>query len=61
LRDVLNQTTELLNKGLSVEDAARRVDLTSHAKDYPQITGPGVDVNAVRRLKTQIEEPPPPF
>lgn len=61
LRDVLNQTTELLNKGLPVEDVARRVDLTSHAKDYPQITGPGVDVNAVRRLKTQIEEPPPPF
>ena len=61
LRDVLSQTTELLNKGLPVEDVARRVDLTSHAKDYPQITGPGVDVNAVRRLKTQIEEPPPPF
>jgi len=61
LRDVLNQTTELLNKGLPVEEVAGRVDLTSHAKDYPQITGPGVDVNAVRRLKTQIEEPPPPF
>jgi glyoxylase-like metal-dependent hydrolase (beta-lactamase superfamily II) len=61
LRDLLTQTTELLNKGLSVEDAARRVDLTSHAKDYPEITRPGVDVNAVRRLKTQIEDPPPPF
>jgi len=61
LRDVLGQTTELLNKGLSVEDTARRVDLTRHAKDYPQITGTGVDVNAVRRLKTQIEDPPPPF
>jgi len=61
LRDVLSQTTELLNKGLSVEEAARRVDLTIHAKDYPQITRPGVDVNAVRRLKTQIEDPPPPF
>jgi glyoxylase-like metal-dependent hydrolase (beta-lactamase superfamily II) len=61
LRDVLSQTTELLNKGMSVEEAARRVDLTSHSRDFPQITGPGVDVGAVRRLRTQIEEPPPPF
>jgi glyoxylase-like metal-dependent hydrolase (beta-lactamase superfamily II) len=61
LRDVLSQTTELLNKGMSVEEAARRVDLTSHARDFPQITGPGVAVDAVKRLRTQIEEPPPPF
>lgn len=61
LRDVLSQATELLNKGVSVEETARRVDVMSHAKDFPQITGPGVDVNAVRRLKTQIEDPPPPF
>ena len=61
LRDVLNLTTDLLNKGVPVEEAARRVDLTSHARDFPQIKGPGVDVAAVRRLKTQIEEPPPPF
>jgi glyoxylase-like metal-dependent hydrolase (beta-lactamase superfamily II) len=61
LRDVLSQATEWLNKGVSIEETARRVDLTSHANDYPQITRPGVDVNAVRRLKTQIEDPPPPF
>jgi cyclase len=61
LRDVLSQTTELLNKGLSAVEVARRVDLTSHSKDFPQITGPGVDVNAVRRLQSQIEDPPPPF
>ncbi len=61
LRDVLSRTTELLNRGMSVEDTARRVDLTSHARDFPQITGPGVDLDAVKRLRTQIEEPPPPF
>lgn len=60
-RDVLSQATELLNKGVSVEETARRVDLTSHRKDFPQISGPGVDVNAVRRLQTQIEEPEPAF
>ena len=58
LRDVLGQTTELLNKDVSVEETAKRVDLTSHKKDFPEIQGPGVDVNAVRRLKTQIEPDP---
>ena len=61
LRDVLDQGTELLNKGVSVEETARRVNLTSHTKDFPEIKGPGVDVNAIRRLETQIEEPEPPF
>jgi hypothetical protein len=61
LRDVLTQTTDLLNKGVSVDEAARRVDLTAHAKDYPQIKGPGVDIAAVRRLQSQIEDPPAGF
>ncbi len=61
LRDMLAQTTELLNKGATVEEASRRVDLTSHAKEFPEIKGPGVSVDAVKRLKTQIEPPPPPF
>jgi cyclase len=61
LRDVLAQTTDLLNKGVPVDEAARRVDLTSHQKDFPEIQRPGVDVNAVKRLQTQIEEPEPPF
>lgn len=58
LRDVLTQTTDLLNKGTSVEETAKRIDLTSHKKDFPEITGPGVDVAAVRRLETQIELEP---
>jgi cyclase len=61
LRDVLTQTTDLLNSGVSVEQTARRVDLTSHKKDFPEIQGPGVDVNAVKRLQTQIDEPEPPL
>jgi cyclase len=59
LRDVLAQTTDLLNNGVPVDETARRVDLTSHRKDFPEIRGPGVDVNAVRRVQTQIEEPEP--
>lgn len=59
LRDVLAQTTDLLNTGVSAEETARRVDLTSHKKDFPQITGPGVDLAAIKRLQTQIELDPP--
>jgi glyoxylase-like metal-dependent hydrolase (beta-lactamase superfamily II) len=59
LRDVLAQTTELLNKGISAEETARRVDLSSHKKDFPEIDGPGVALAAVKRLQTQIELEPP--
>jgi len=59
MRDVLAQTTELLNQGVSAEETARRVDLTSHKKDFPEITGPGVALAAVKRLQTQIEDDPP--
>jgi cyclase len=59
LRDVLSQTTDLLNKNVSAEDTAKRVDLTSHRKDFPEIAGPGVDLAAVKRLQTQIEDDPP--
>jgi len=61
LRDVLTQTTELLNQDVSVADIAKRVDLTSHKKDFPEIQGTGVDINAVKRLQSQLEEPEPPF
>ena len=61
LRDVLTQTTELLNQDVSVADIAKRVDLTSHKKDFPEIQGAGVDVNAVKRVQSQLEEPEPPF
>jgi cyclase len=59
LRDLLAQATELLNKDVSAEETAKRVDLTSHKKDFPEITGPGVDLSAVKRLQTQIELDPP--
>jgi len=57
LRDLLTQATELLNKDVTPEETARKVDLTSHNRDFPEIRAPGVDVAAVQRLKTQIEEP----
>jgi len=56
LRDVTTQVAALRKQGLSPEDAAQRVDLTSHAKDFPQITGPGAEVRGVRRIYEWMTE-----
>jgi glyoxylase-like metal-dependent hydrolase (beta-lactamase superfamily II) len=50
LRDLLRQVTALKAQGLSKEEAATRVDMTSHKEAYPNIAGPGVDVRAVDRM-----------
>ena len=56
LTDLINQVTELKNGGVSSDDAAKRVDLTAHAKDFPQITGPGAEVRGVRRMYAWLDE-----
>jgi len=50
LQDLTSQVAVLRKQGVSPEDAARRVDLTAHAKDFPQIQGPGADLRGVRRV-----------
>jgi glyoxylase-like metal-dependent hydrolase (beta-lactamase superfamily II) len=50
LADVMTQVANLRKQGLSPEDAAQRVDLTSHQKDFPGIRGPGADLRGVRHL-----------
>ena len=56
LTDLVNQVTKLKNEGVSPDDAAKRVDLTTHAKDFPQITGPGADIRGVRRMYAWLDE-----
>ena len=56
LTDLINQVTKLKNDGVSPDDAAKRVDLTVHAKDFPQITGPGADIRGVRRMYVWPDE-----
>jgi glyoxylase-like metal-dependent hydrolase (beta-lactamase superfamily II) len=56
LTDLINQVTKLKNDGVSVDDATKRVDLTKHAKDFPQITGPGADIRGVRRMYAWLDE-----
>src|SRR5579871_3477955 len=56
LTDVTSQVAALRKQGVSAEDAAKRVDLTSHQKDFPQITGPGADLRGVRRIYAWLDE-----
>jgi cyclase len=56
LADLINQVTKLKNEGVSPDDAAKRIDLTAHAKDFPQITGPGADIHGVRRMYAWLDE-----
>ena len=56
LADLINQVTKLKSEGVSPEDAAKRVDLTAHAKDFVQITGPGAEIRGVRRMYVWLDE-----
>jgi cyclase len=56
LTDITKKVADLRAQGASPEEAARRVDLTSHQKDFPQITGPGADLRGVRRIYAWMDE-----
>jgi glyoxylase-like metal-dependent hydrolase (beta-lactamase superfamily II) len=56
LSDITVKIASLRAQGLTADQAASRVDLTSHAKDFPQITGPGADLRGVRRIYAWMDE-----
>src|SRR5690242_1482475 len=56
LKDLTAQVAKLRAQGLSADQAAEKVDLTSHKADFPQITGPGADLRGVRRMYTWMDE-----
>ena len=56
LTDLMTQVSKLKNEGVSPDDAAKRVDLTAHAKEFPQITGPGAEIRGVRRVYAWLDE-----
>jgi glyoxylase-like metal-dependent hydrolase (beta-lactamase superfamily II) len=56
LNDFVAQAGRLKAQGVSAEDAAKRIDLTSHAKAFPQIEGPGAELRGVRRAYAWIDE-----
>jgi cyclase len=56
LSDITTKIAVLRAQGLTADQAASRVDLTNHAKDFPQITGPGADARGVRRIYAWMDE-----
>jgi cyclase len=56
LTDITKKVADLRAQGATAEQAATRVDLTSHSKDFPQITGPGADLRGVRRIYAWMDE-----
>ena len=49
LRDFWTQAQELHKARVAAEDAAKRIDMRTHAVNYPTITQPGVNVHGVLR------------
>jgi cyclase len=56
LKDLMAQVARLRQQGLTPEEAAQKVDLTSHRADFPQIQGPGADLRGVRRMYQWMDE-----
>ena len=56
LRDLIVKVAELRKQGLSAEETALKVDLTSHKTDFPQIQGLGADLRGVRRMYKWMDE-----
>ncbi len=50
MRDLQARAAELHAEGMTYEEAAARIDMTDHADNYPQITGPGVPAVTVQRI-----------
>jgi cyclase len=50
LGDLITQATALRKQGVPVEEAAKRMDMTSHAKDFPSIRGPGVQPREMNHI-----------
>jgi len=61
LRDFSKQVHTFQAQGLSVEETAKRVDLTSHATDFQQIRGVGADIRGVQRMYDLIGNPKAPM
>jgi cyclase len=56
LKDLMVQVAALRKQGVSADEAAQKVDLTSHKADFPQIQGPGADLRGVRRMYEWMDE-----
>lgn len=58
LKDLMTQVAALRKQGVSADDAAKKVDMTSHKADFPQIQGPGAEIRGVRRMYEWMDDRP---
>jgi cyclase len=56
LKDLMSQVAALRKQGVSADEAAKKVDMTSHKGDFPQIHGLGAEVRGVRRMYEWMDE-----
>ncbi len=56
LGDLWSQIGDLREQGVSAEEAAERIDLTSHQDNYPNITSPGIDPRVTIRAYERMDE-----
>ena len=56
LKDLMTQVANFRKQGLSAEQTAQKVDLTSHKGDFPQIQGPGAELRGIRRMYEWMDE-----
>ena len=55
LRDVWTEVGKLKRDGVSVEEAAKRVDLTKHREHFPGIQGPGIPLIGAQRIYEMMD------
>jgi glyoxylase-like metal-dependent hydrolase (beta-lactamase superfamily II) len=56
LKEIMTQAAALKAQGVSADDAAKRIDLTAYAKDFPNIRGVGMEVRGARRVYAWMDE-----
>lgn len=56
MTDLQARAADLHGQGLTVVDAAERIDMTDHAEHYPSVTGPGVPAITVQRIWELLDE-----
>ena len=55
LRDLWERVNDAHTRGLSIQDASERIDMSDHADHYPNIDGPGISLPAVERIYEMLE------
>jgi len=50
LRDLWTKASDMHRRGVSADDAATQIDMTNHRANYAQLSEPGVDPRAIRRI-----------